>query len=337
MVNYIWKCIQCFLNCKMNFMMNRADMKKLIAVLAALWLVVAAGLALADGEAYTYAVVNNPNPNDRLNLRMAPSRDAASIGKYYNGVVVKILSGVDGTWSQVQVGEVEGYMMTRYLVVYDGRSSRPAVEPVMPQAELRNPYANIQNLLTTPGAGMQLLVPIPNGAPITVLGTADRYMHIQYGGMTGYVPADCVALTPYEGAESEETEPLFPIGSWWPIATQEPVAEETPPLGLMIPKSGIARAELRRGGFTDVLLNKNALHELTQMLQAVEYRGEGISGCPFDATLTVEFADGTREVVQIATDSCCIFRYNGHDYAYARNIWNEENGVGNSVLFELFE
>lgn len=312
-------------------------MKKWMALLAALWLALTAAPALAGGQDMLYAVVNNPNPNDRLNLRISPTREALSLGKYYNGVTVKILAYADSAWAHVQVGDVVGYMMTQYLVVYDGGKNWKTVEPVMPQAELRSPYADLQYLLSSTDTAMQHLVPIPNGAPITVLGTADRYMHIQYGGMTGYVPADCVALTPYEGAESEETEPMFPIGSWWPAATQEPVAEETPPLGLMIPKSGIARAELRRGGFTDVLRNKNALHELTQILQAVEYRGEGISGCPFDATLTVEFADGTREVVQIATDSCCIFRYNGHDYAYARNIWNEENGVGNSVLFELFE
>ena len=33
----------------------------------------------------TIAVVNNPDSNDRLNLRTNPSPDAPTLGKYYNG------------------------------------------------------------------------------------------------------------------------------------------------------------------------------------------------------------------------------------------------------------
>lgn len=46
--------------------------------------------AIADEEPSLWetAVVSNPNPQDRLNLREQPSEAAASLGKYYNGVVV---------------------------------------------------------------------------------------------------------------------------------------------------------------------------------------------------------------------------------------------------------
>ena len=38
-----------------------------------------------------WATVSNPNPADRLHLRAEPSRDAASLGKYYNGTPVQVL------------------------------------------------------------------------------------------------------------------------------------------------------------------------------------------------------------------------------------------------------
>ena len=61
-----------------------------------------------------WATPNNPNPNDRLNLREQPDRGSGSLGKYYNGAPVQVLSH-GKEWSHVRVGGTEGYMMTRYL------------------------------------------------------------------------------------------------------------------------------------------------------------------------------------------------------------------------------
>ena len=58
---------------------------------------------LADGGC-AYAIVQNPNAADRLNLRAAPSRDAQSLGKYYNGVEVQILEDLNKGWVRVRIG-----------------------------------------------------------------------------------------------------------------------------------------------------------------------------------------------------------------------------------------
>ena len=52
-------------------------------------LIISNCVALANNNAITYAVVNNPDAADRLNIRIAPSIDAESLGKYYNGVIVQ--------------------------------------------------------------------------------------------------------------------------------------------------------------------------------------------------------------------------------------------------------
>lgn len=65
------------------------------------------------------AVINNPDPKDRLHLREKASISAASLGKYYNGTVVKIISDAGNGWLKVSIGEgkgiLSGYMQTQYL------------------------------------------------------------------------------------------------------------------------------------------------------------------------------------------------------------------------------
>ncbi len=71
-----------------------------------------------------WAVVNNPVPTDRLNLRKKASRQGEPIGRYYNGTPVQVV-GKTGQWSKVIIGEVEGYMMTKFLT-YDQISVQDA-------------------------------------------------------------------------------------------------------------------------------------------------------------------------------------------------------------------
>lgn len=71
--------------------------------------------ALAQLDSSAWAVVNNPNPEDRLHLRAAPDQDAVSYGRYYNRTPVRIRE-YGKEWCAVTVCGLEGYMMTKYLV-----------------------------------------------------------------------------------------------------------------------------------------------------------------------------------------------------------------------------
>ena len=77
-----------------------------------------------------WAVVRNPDPADRLHLRVKPDRSAESLGKFYNGTPLRVL-GQEGDWTRVALGlnGPEGWMMTRYLVF---GSEMDEVEPVFP-------------------------------------------------------------------------------------------------------------------------------------------------------------------------------------------------------------
>ncbi len=61
-----------------------------------------------------YAVVCNPDPADRLNLREKPDQKSGSLGKYYNGTPVQVVE-YGREWCFVIAGSATGWMMTDYL------------------------------------------------------------------------------------------------------------------------------------------------------------------------------------------------------------------------------
>lgn len=88
-----------------------------------------------------YALVHNPDPADRLHLRVKPDKGAASLGKFYNRTPVLILER-GKTWTKVRIGSKEGgltgYMMTKYLA-FDERE-KEALVCAFPQKHLIERY-----------------------------------------------------------------------------------------------------------------------------------------------------------------------------------------------------
>ena len=66
------------------------------------------------GTGGQYAIVNNPNPRDRLHLREKPSRDSQSLGRFFNGTQLEVLSEQKG-WVRVRVDGLEGHMMAEFV------------------------------------------------------------------------------------------------------------------------------------------------------------------------------------------------------------------------------
>ena len=88
-----------------------------------------------------WAVVNNPDPADRLHLRAAPDTGAESLGKFYNRTPVQVLERRDG-WSHVRIGldgRLEGWMMTRFLAF---GNDMDAVDSASPDLTLRDGKEN---------------------------------------------------------------------------------------------------------------------------------------------------------------------------------------------------
>ena len=96
--------------------------------------------AVAGLDSSRWAIVNNPNPEDRLHLRTKADKDAKSLGKYYNGTPVRVLEQKKD-WVRVNIYGVEGWMMKKYLVFGDrGHSVEAAFPNRMPLESQRDHY-----------------------------------------------------------------------------------------------------------------------------------------------------------------------------------------------------
>ena len=84
-----------------------------------------------------WAVVNNPNPADRLYLRGKASKEGRNLGKFYNRTPVYV-EEIHGDWAYVRIGRATtGYMMSKYLAFGEDADK---VECAFPQLEVREEY-----------------------------------------------------------------------------------------------------------------------------------------------------------------------------------------------------
>ena len=142
-----------------------------------------------SGSGSKYAYVCNPDSTDRLHLRAAPSANAASLGKYYNGVQVLVLDDAGGGYLHVLVGPLEGYMKASYL------SSRP-VASAQPVVTVRNARGTGANVRSAPSSSAAYPWVARNGETLTVLAVReDGWLHVNYQGMGGFVRGELVTPT----------------------------------------------------------------------------------------------------------------------------------------------
>lgn len=84
------------------------------------------------------------------------------------------------------------------------------------------------------------------------------------------------------------------------------------------------------------LISEHDMDDLESLLLHAEEM-EGKADCPFDAELTLILADGEQLRLKIATDDCSVYRVNGRDYRYGRNLVSDpDSSPDSSVLFTLF-
>ncbi len=134
------------------------------------------------------AVVCNPDPNDRLHLRTKPSREADSLGKFWNGTPVRVLNERDG-WCQVEIGtdgRLIGWMMKKYLVT---GSRMDQVTPCFSQQTLRDDKAETETPIYT---DLSLKERYCTHSGWELMGVADDrlYVVVTDEGETGYAPME---------------------------------------------------------------------------------------------------------------------------------------------------
>lgn len=169
-------------------------MKRLLALILVLISIVTCAYA---GDALH---ISNPNPSDRLHLRVSPSADSLSLGKYYNGAPVERIGSFNHNgWVQVKVG-LDGGSLTGYMKREFLSSLKPA--NAMPQyVAVESFKAYLQPSLSAHQ------VTVSGGRMLSLIGFSEGWLHIMghtgtsEGNYTCFVPSDSAVMIALKGGQ----------------------------------------------------------------------------------------------------------------------------------------
>lgn len=151
------------------------------------------------------AVVNNPKASSKLNLRANPTTASTSLGRYGNGTQVTILQ-YGNEWCHVRVGNIIGYMATRYLK-FTGSSSGttpgwidPGTSTGIGTAVVKNKNTSaklhLRSEATTASKSLGLYA---NGTQVTVLQYGKAWCYVMIGNLRGYMATSNLSITNMPG------------------------------------------------------------------------------------------------------------------------------------------
>ena len=125
----------------------------------------------------TNAYVRTGN-GGKLNLREQANATARVLGQYENGTGVYVIQR-GATWCYVQVNGQYGYMMTQYLSISGGSSTKTVMNPN---------GGTYVNLRTSPDKNnYNVYKQVPVGATVSILTWGQEWSLINYNGTTGYM------------------------------------------------------------------------------------------------------------------------------------------------------
>lgn len=125
--------------------------------------------------------INTRSTGGQLNLRKSASSTAKSLGLFYTGTPLTVISYTRTGWAYVRIGQTEGYMDADYLT---------ATKPTQygDKRIIHNSRATGLNLRSLPSTGGELLDFAPNHSSVIVLGIlSDGWCYVDYNGLLGYM------------------------------------------------------------------------------------------------------------------------------------------------------
>lgn len=149
--------------------------------IAALALCALLTMTAAGALAQTALVNNGKDPTATLNLRGEPSRDSASLGGFYSGTQVEIVSDAGCGWSEVSIGggqgSVSGYMASDYLATGDAMRG---VTDATYDAQVVSPYGTQSVVLrSAPSGSYDAVAMLAVGEGVRVIGVSGKYYYVR--------------------------------------------------------------------------------------------------------------------------------------------------------------
>lgn len=175
----------------------------------------------------TSAMVSLTGDTGAAPLRSTASTSGVIILYVDHGTQVAVHS-TDGTWANVSVSGVNGYMLVSALDFY--ATGITPTEPPLNDGEqyaIVNSDASTLNLRSGPSTNYGIIAEIPKGTKIVVTNYGSTWCAVRWGSLTGYV------MTEYLSFDSVPTDPpaVSPTPTntpATPLPTTEIIADEAP-------------------------------------------------------------------------------------------------------------
>ena len=126
-------------------------------------------------------VITTDKPGNRLHLRTRPAADSISLGKFYAGTIVRQLEEPRNGYMKVGIGDLVGYMDTRFLAygIYTPTAELPLLTVIQPEGLY---------LHRTAMPNSKTIQYVPCGEVVTALSVRDDEMiQVLYDNNIGYI------------------------------------------------------------------------------------------------------------------------------------------------------
>lgn len=143
--------------------------------------------AAARDENYGYTNLGIANVEGNINIRDAASTDGSMVGKLPENAACEILY-TEGDWTYISSGEVEGYVLSSYLLTGDAAKER-ADEVASYTATVTADTLRVRLEANTTS---EILSTVPQGEELEIVSEADGWVQVNIDGEYGYVSADYV-------------------------------------------------------------------------------------------------------------------------------------------------
>ena len=141
----------------------------------------------AQLDTFGYANLGLANVEGNINIREAASTDASMVGKLPENAGCEIL-GTEGDWTHISSGEVEGYVLSEYLLTGDAAITK-ANEVARYTATVNTDSLRVR---LEPNTTSEILATMPEGEELEIVSETDGWVQVNIDGEYGYVSGDYV-------------------------------------------------------------------------------------------------------------------------------------------------
>lgn len=160
----------------------------------------AAKASISMGDAYTaaagqqdpvcgYTNIGIANVESNLNIREGASEDAELVGKLPRDAGCEII-GTEGEWSQIESGEVSGYVKSEFLMT--GDEARSYAQEI--SSTIATCTADTLRVREEPNTECEIIALMPNGEEVEVMEDLGDWLKVTVDSEVGYVSSEYVSV-----------------------------------------------------------------------------------------------------------------------------------------------